>query len=109
MKVTLATSEILKEVMAERLRQEAKWGEHTHEIFTNPDAEMERARHDFAATQCKILSDSVEELGWDLILLEEVYEAFAEEDYAKMRAELIQVAAVAISIVEDFDRKAKPL
>jgi hypothetical protein len=41
-----------------------------------------------------------------LILREEVYEAFAEEDPAALRTELIQVAAVAATWVDAIDRRA---
>jgi hypothetical protein len=42
---------------------------------------------------------------WKDILLEEVWEALAEVDYLKQRAELIQVIAVGVSWIEDSDRK----
>jgi hypothetical protein len=45
-------------------------------------------------------------LTWSNVLTEEVMEAFAEHDEAKLRAELIQVAAVAIRWIEDIDRRA---
>lgn len=44
-------------------------------------------------------------LGWDLILLEEVYEALAEEDEDKLRVELIQVAAVALQWARAIRRR----
>ena len=40
------------------------------------------------------------------MLLEEVYEALAESDPQAMRAELIQVLAVAMKMVEKIDREA---
>jgi len=40
------------------------------------------------------------------MLLEEIYEALAESDPQKMRAELIQVLAVAMKMVEAIDRGA---
>lgn len=40
------------------------------------------------------------------MLLEEVYEALAESDPARMREELIQVLAVATKMVEKIDREA---
>ncbi|TIH26025.1 NUDIX hydrolase, partial [Subtercola vilae] len=42
---------------------------------------------------------------WQDILLEEVFEAFAESDTSKLRTELIQVAAVAQQWVEAIDRR----
>ena len=46
------------------------------------------------------------ELTYGAVLLEEVCEAYAEDDPAKVRAELIQVAAVAVAMVEKIDREA---
>ena len=43
---------------------------------------------------------------WTDILLEEVFEALAETDPARLREELVQVAAVALAIVEDLDWKS---
>ncbi len=101
-------SELLVEVAAERLRQDEKWGKQSHDIFTVDEehVESERLRHTFAMDQCKALYDQVEEPGWDLILFEEVYEAFSATDPQEIRTELIQVAAVALAIVEDLDNKA---
>ena len=43
---------------------------------------------------------------WDAILLEEVFEALAESDPVRRRAELVQVAAVAAAEIEAIDRAA---
>lgn len=40
------------------------------------------------------------------MLLEEVAEAFAESDDARLRAELVQVAAVAQAWIESIDRRS---
>ena len=40
------------------------------------------------------------------ILLEEVFEALAESNPARLRVELVQVAAVAVAWVEKIDRQA---
>ncbi len=45
-------------------------------------------------------------LTWRDILEEEVREVYVEIEAAKLRAELIQVAAVALSWVRDIDRSA---
>jgi hypothetical protein len=42
---------------------------------------------------------------WAHILLEEVFEAFTETAPAKQREEMVQVAAVAVAIIEYLDRK----
>jgi len=43
---------------------------------------------------------------WWLILREEVFEAAAEDDPAKLRAELVQVAAVALKMIDALDHKS---
>ncbi|MER6951259.1 hypothetical protein ABT294_45315 [Nonomuraea sp. NPDC000554] len=45
------------------------------------------------------------ELSWRHILHEEVLEAFAEDDPELLRAELVQVAAVAVKWVQALDRR----
>jgi hypothetical protein len=44
---------------------------------------------------------------WFDILLEEICEAFCEEKPEKQRKEMIQVAAVAVCIIEYLDRENK--
>ena len=44
-------------------------------------------------------------LAWDGILLEEVYEGLAEIDPLLRRAELVQVAAVAVGEIEAIDEQ----
>lgn len=75
------TQEVLNDVRQERMRQDAKWGFLRSRPFD---------------TWYRILG---EEVG-------EVAKALNErEDCASLRAELIQVAAVAVQIVEDLDRR----
>jgi len=63
---------------------------------------------------CKIaksncdLAHAVHSQQWALVLTEEVMEAFAEEDPAKLRAELIQVATVCIKWIQAIDMRSKP-
>lgn len=81
---------VLREVLDERLRQDARWGEQNHDP-----------------------------LGWLAILAEEFGEVAAEvtkacvppvgdrdAHLAKLRGELIQTAAVAVAFVECLDRAA---
>ena len=90
------------EVVDERIRQDEKWGEQNHPDGTNSTFRS-------AAEQAKQVCDYHHRHGtgtWRHILHEEVCEAFAESDPAKLRAELIQVAAVAVAWVEAIDRRA---
>ncbi|MFG3709503.1 hypothetical protein [Micromonospora sp. NPDC047730] len=97
------TLRVLYEVARERSRQDAKWGEQNH-----PDGTDESRWDKEAAVRARALCQHLAargELTWDAILSEEIAEAFAESDPAKLRAELIQVAAVAVAWVEAIDRR----
>lgn len=70
--------DILEEIIDERIRQESKWGQQNHPSF-------------------KYLAILGEEVG-------EVNKAALERDWDNYREELIQVAAVAMAMVESYDR-----
>ena len=92
---------VLREVADERARQDAKWG-----IQNHPDGTG--VKNEELADLAKVMTDSAAadgSLTYGLILQEEFYEAMAETDPAKLRAELIQVAAVAVAWVECIDRR----
>lgn len=95
---------IYSEIDNERQRQDTKWGEQNHPIL-NPLKRMvnNKKAADWFRHGCdKAAKDGT--ISFQHILLEEVYEVFAEDDSAKQRAELIQVAAVAIQMIERIDR-----
>lgn len=46
---------------------------------------------------------------WADILLEEVYEALAEDNVHNIEEELIQVIAVVFNMIESLDRSNKPI
>lgn len=105
---------VLAEVAAERARQNTKWGEQNHPDGTGPEerplwisgASGRMTALDLAEV-AKLSTDSLArrgEVAWTDILLEEVFEALAEVDHSKLRAELIQVAAVAVQWAEAIDR-----
>lgn len=88
-------------VSFERQAQDMRWGEQSHPDGTG---ESFRAMAEEARTRC----DAKHKSGrgsWLDILLEEVYEAATESDPDLLRAELIQVAAVAVNWVEAIDRR----
>jgi len=97
---TTTTINVLDEIAQERENQDRKWGEQNHPNGTGEDYDDKAAQ---AKTECDRATWN-EHLTWDLILLEEVYEALAESDPALLRAELVQVAAVAIAWIEKIDR-----
>ena len=104
--------EALADVEFERAAQDARWGEQNHPdvpAAALPSVDV-RYRHHLDAEWWKTINDARVESGnlaWDGVLLEEVYEALAESDPAKLRAELIQVAAVAVAWVEAIDRRTE--
>lgn len=105
---------VLAEVWLERGRQDAKWGQQNHPSGTRDDARMlgdvslptwgtvcYRARN---LTDLRAKTGRVTFLD---ILLEEVAEAFSEDDDRRVRAELVQVAAVAVEWIEAIDRRTQ--
>ena len=102
--LSILDPEIFSAITAERARQDAKWGEQNHPDGTGS------ARLQVCAEQAKAQTDAAARDGrltYLLILAEEVSEAAAETDPALLRAELIQVAAVAVAWIEKIDRQAK--
>jgi hypothetical protein len=95
-------STVLTEVATERAAQDAKWGEQNHPDGTG--GPVMRSEADAMRGRCQFLADHGG-VDWRAIILEEVYEALAEEDSAKLRTELIQVAAVATAWIEAIDRR----
>jgi hypothetical protein len=110
-----AAESIAVEVLFERDRQDAKWGEQNHPDGTGPqtrplsgvvygDADQAvrlAARAQFATDD----RAAIGKVTWTNILLEEVFEAIAEADPTRLRTELIQVAAVAQQWAEALDRR----
>lgn len=93
---------VLAEVAAERARQHQLWGRQDHPDGTGlpgdgPAAGLARQACDDATTGGT--------LTWRHILHEEVAEAFAETAPLRVRHEMLQVAAVAVSWVEAIDRR----
>jgi len=94
---------ISQEVLNERTRQDSLWGEQNHPDGTGaPEdialANLSRARYERAS--------EYGQLTWKHVLDEEVGEVFQETDPAKIREELVQVAAVAMAWVAAIDRRA---
>ncbi|MBE1559367.1 2'-5' RNA ligase family protein [Nonomuraea africana] len=94
-------SAVLADVAAERVAQDAMWGVQDLADGTGPErtaaadlarAELEEAARDGAPT-------------WRHVLHEEVMEAFAEADPDLLRAELVQVAAVAVKWAQALGRR----
>jgi hypothetical protein len=114
---TLPTSTrgLLDEVATELAAQDARWGVQSHPDGTGPYSlplvatSPHRVAHSLVKSAQRANDADVEagSLTWRGILLEEVLEAFAEPaGSATLRAELVQVAAVAAQWVAALDRKA---
>lgn len=106
-----ATRQVLLDIHKERTTQNCKWGEQNHPDGTGPDVRLfDLEVLPTYGTCARIGRNHADELAadgrslWAPILLEEVFEALAEHDPARLRAELVQVAAVATAWVEALDR-----
>ncbi|WP_445392565.1 hypothetical protein ACUDTH_02900 [Stenotrophomonas pavanii] len=107
---------VLAEVAQERARQEAKWGQQNHADWTPTLAATDLAGawpagvgdHFKFITDYKAKGAEGHRLGYFDILMEEVAEAHDEArdgDTKATRAELVQVAAVAVAWIECIDRR----
>ncbi|MFG1705823.1 NUDIX domain-containing protein [Nonomuraea sp. M3C6] len=93
---------VLADVAAERSAQDARWGMQMLPDGTGGEervTDSDLARHE-TETAAKAGA-----LTWRHILAEEVLEAFAETDPERLRAELVQVAAVAVKWTQALDRR----
>ncbi|MER7068986.1 hypothetical protein ABT357_25480, partial [Streptomyces albidoflavus] len=96
----------MAEVDAERQRQLARFGDQHHPDGTGSATDKERA--DEARRHCDHTTRTGQ-LTWNDILTEEVCEALAESDLGLLRAELVQVAAVALAWISDLDSRAQSM
>lgn len=91
---------IMGEVRQERARQDARWGVQNHPNGTSPQfkglADSARNATRKAASENRVT--------WMHIAKEEFWEAMAESDRDRLRAELIQLLAVGVAWVESIDR-----
>jgi hypothetical protein len=101
LEATDRTTSVLHEIARERSRQDAKWGEQDHSDGTNLANDSWRD-HSRSLTNRAAAENR---LTWAHVLQEEFTEAMAEVDPAALRAELVQVAAVATAWIEAIDRR----
>lgn len=95
---------VLRDVIAERDRQETLHASHALPHHEPGFARLRRERAKSAQAACQ--RAFTEGRGtWQHILDEEVAEAYAEDDWVIAREEWIQVAAVAVAAVEDGDKQ----
>ncbi|MFC4007305.1 hypothetical protein ACFOY2_08735 [Nonomuraea purpurea] len=100
--VTGSLARVLADVAAERAAQDERWG-----MQTLPDGTggQDATTHSDRARRQTDAAAQDGGLTWRHILEEEVLEAFAESDPARLRTELIQVAAVAVKWAQALDRR----
>ena len=93
---------VLTEILAERARQDERWGEQNHPDGTGLPVYKNAARR-YRDQADRNAASGV--LTWRDVLLEELYEALAESDPARLRAELVQAVAVGVAWIEAIDRR----
>jgi hypothetical protein len=99
----IRTAQVLKDLMDERFRQHETHGDQSHLPDGTGGTYWERL-----ATIERMHCERAFMRGsgtYRHILAEEVAEAFAESDPALLRAELVQVAAVAVQWIEAIDKR----
>lgn len=99
----VAIERVLGEVSRERLRQHARWGEQNLPDGTR-NARANRTRRGAAKRACDKAAASGK-LTWLDVAEEEHAEIRCEEDVDRLRAEIIQKAAVLVQWVEAIDRR----
>ncbi|HEY9408466.1 MAG TPA: hypothetical protein VIP77_02700 [Jiangellaceae bacterium] len=99
---TAGLAPFVADVDAERQRQLAKWGEQHHPDGTGSVHQQEAAG--LARMECEDAFGAGYGT-WCHVLFEETWEALAESDPAKLRAELVQVAAVCAAWIADLDSR----
>lgn len=95
-------NKILADIVTERDAQDALFGVQDLPDGTGGPVMVDRANE--ARDQCDYLF-SVGAGDYRAVFLEEVYEALAESDPAKLRAELVQAVAVGVKWLEAIDRR----
>lgn len=99
--------DILERILAERRRQDAKWGEQNHKNAHSRDLDQASSR----LRRRRELNESNARHGctnWNDVLLEEVEEAVEQAalgDDEKLTEELVQCAAVIVAWIECIERR----
>lgn len=104
--VMISVSKVAFEIVAERRRQMQKWGD----CEKLPDGTRNGGANVHMLAQARQSCDRAYREGrltHAHVLEEEVYEALTEEDPVRLRAELIQVAAVVAKWIQDIDSRPK--
>lgn len=104
---------VYTEIVFERARQDAKWGEQNHPSVVDAALSAdERCGYYEIPTEAraKLNCDTEHQIGngtYASIAVEELSEAVSARDDAERRVELIQLAAVVVGWIGSVDRKLK--
>ncbi|MFB7188437.1 hypothetical protein ACFCZT_24710 [Streptomyces sp. NPDC056230] len=101
--MTDATTAVLADITTERAAQDAIFGEQN--LPDGTDGYRYRSLADTARLACDAAFDKGRGT-FRHVFLEEVYEAMAESDPVRLRAELVQAVAVGVKWIEAIDRRS---
>lgn len=113
-----ATQKLIEQLLAERVRQDAKWGVQNHP-FVFPGSQRDPEEYRKQAEFWKSLNDhrvrkqtergipADRNCAWDGIALEEINEALAEERPGLQYAETLQATAVLFTMMDKLDRDSR--
>ncbi|MFE5159110.1 hypothetical protein ACFRNT_11360 [Streptomyces sp. NPDC056697] len=100
-----ATERVLRDIAREREAQDALFGQQDLPNGTGPEFDGDATDYaDAYRAEC----DKAFAMGagtYRHIFMEEVFEALAESDPVKLRAELVQAVAVGVKWIEGIDRR----
>ncbi len=102
--------EIFDAIEAELAAQDEQWGEQNHPLQGGRFPSSSLTHYEKQANSWKTINDQREKdgvLGWDGILIEETFEALAEDRPERAVIELVQVAAVAVQAILSLHRNQK--
>ena len=102
-----ATAGVLHEVSIERAAQEIRWGQQNHVWYREVGPRWQRFDNADEARQAVNAAAQADRLDYAGILTEEFLEALEAGTLADVRAELVQVAAVAVAAIESIDRNGR--
>ncbi|MFF4478721.1 hypothetical protein ACFY1A_17125 [Streptomyces sp. NPDC001520] len=102
-----ATERVLRDIAREREAQDALFGQQDLPNGTGPEFSPGAVAY---ANAYRAACDAAFLTGhgtYRHVFLEEVFEALAEADPAKLRAELVQAVAVGVKWIEAIDRRTR--
>ncbi len=105
----MSTASVLREVRNERRRQDAKFPDQRLRLSDIPQRVNLTHEYEMLLESARLENDHHSRLNsatWESVMREEWCEAVLEPDLDKAREEWLQVAAVAVRVVENIDAAA---